>query len=145
MEYIRRVADESVSEERVHKTFRKKRLYPIRSNIGSFPLARYSLKDFKNETWLHWEYYAMGCPLWKGRLEEFSGTLDHEKKEIEFPGEDSLDTFYEKYGFDFDEQPKEVQDMSLINIEQSDWSEWYYSVFDTAPIVNLPIGFSYLY
>ena len=87
----------------------------------------------------------MGCPLWKERLDRFSGTMDHENKKLVFPDEDNEDGFYEKYGFDFDEQPKDTQDMSLVDIGKTDWNTWYNSTFDGAPIVDLPTGFSYLY
>ena len=145
MEAVRQVADESASEERAYKIFPKKRLYHIRTTIGSFPLVRFGFEDFKKESWWHWEYYAMRCPLWKERLDRFSGALDHENKKITFPDEDNEDAFYDKYAYDFDEQPKEIQDMSLIEIEQTDWSTWYYSIFKTAPIIDLPTGFNYLY
>jgi len=146
MKAIRWIADESISEERAYKTFRKKRLYPIRPTIGSFPLARFGFEDFKQETFWYWEYYATdGCPLWKERLVRFSGTLDHEHKKIVFSDGDNEDAFYDKYGFDFDEQSKDIQDMSLVDIGQTDWNIWYYSIFDGEPIVDLPTGFSYLY
>jgi len=145
MEVVRQIENEPISEERAYKTFRKKRLYYISPTIGSFMLDRFGSEDFKKESWWHWEYYAMGCPLWKERLDRFSGSLDHENKKITFPDEDNEDAFYDKYAYDFDEQPKEIQDMSLIEIEQTDWSTWYYSIFKATPIIDLPTGFNYLY
>jgi len=145
MEVVRQVADESATGERAYKIFPKKRLYYIRTTIGSFQLVRFGFEDFKKESWQYWEYYAMRCPLWKERLDKFSGALDHENKKITFPDEDKEDAFYHKYAYDFDEQPKEIQDMSLIEIKQTDWSTWYYSIFKKAPIIDLPNGFNYLY
>ena len=139
------IADESIPEGRAYKTFRKKRLYSVRNWIGSFPLVRFEFEDYKKETLLYWEYYTIRTPLWKARLDRHSGVIDHDNKKIAFPSEDDEDAFYEKYAFDFDEQPRDIQDMSLIDIERKDWSTWYYSVFENAPIVELPTGFSYQY
>ena len=87
----------------------------------------------------------MESPLWRARLDRFSGDLDHVNKKISFPDEDNEDRFYDLYAFDFDEQPGDIQDMSLINIEKSDWSSWYYHIFECPPLVELPTGYSYLY
>jgi hypothetical protein len=140
-----KIADESIPEGRAYKTFRNKRLYRVRTAIGSFPLARFQFEDYKKETLWYWEYYTMRSPLWKARLDRFSGVIDHENKKISFPIDDDEDAFYERYAFDLDEQPREIQDMSLIDIEKSDWRAWYHYIFEDAPIVELPTGFSYLY
>ena len=87
----------------------------------------------------------MESPLWRERLDRFSGDLDHDNKKISFPDEDNEDGFYDRYAFDFDEQPRDIQDMSLIDIEKSDWKSWYYYIFDHPPLVELPTGFSYRY
>lgn len=145
VEKARHIASESLPGERAYKVLRKKRLHYIRTVIGSFSLARQQVENHKQDTFCHWEYYTMESPLWRARLDRFSGDLDHVNKKISFPDEDNEDGFYDLYAFDFDEQPRDIQDMSLINIEKSDWSSWYYHIFECPPLVELPTGYSYLY
>ena len=60
----------------------------------------------------NWLYYAYECPLWKKRISEYGGKVNHSKKEIEFDEEDDetgysvFDKFHLKYEYEPDEQPK---------------------------------------
>jgi len=120
----------------IYNTLKIKRLFSISNKIGCFNLKRYSLFeqieegssddnyiDFLTEIWNHWEYYAMRSPLWLSRLPK-ECSIDHLKREIVFPSaavanaDDADDDdvikeqFYELYGYELDEQSKEVMDMS---------------------------------
>jgi hypothetical protein len=51
-----------------------------------------------------WLYYCRQTPLWRTRIQEYGGTIDTQNKRIAFPSDDSLEQFYDKYGFEIDEQ-----------------------------------------
>ena len=112
----------------IYNTLKIKRLFGISDQIGGFNLKRYSLFDnyidFLTEIWNHWEYYAMRSPLWLSRLPK-ECSIDHMKREIVFHSADAdaaddaddaadeiKEQFYELYGYELDEQSKEVMDMS---------------------------------
>lgn len=97
----------------VYDTLMHKRFVSIDQDIGSFTLARDSFPDLEKEIWFHWEYYAMGSPLWQKRLSKWGGSVNHITKKIEFPTDEMQEAFYELYAYEFDELPKEVQAMSL--------------------------------
>jgi hypothetical protein len=97
----------------VYDTLMHKRFVAIDKDIGLFVLARDRCADLKKEIWFHWEYYAMGTPLWQKRLAKWGGTVNHTTKKLEFPTDEMQEAFYELYGYEFDELPKEVQAMSL--------------------------------
>ena len=139
----------------IYNTLKIKRLFGISVKIGCFNLKRFSLLsvltkahheeahdeeahdeeassfdyiDFLAEIWNHWEYYAMRSPLWQNRLPK-ECTLDHIKREIIFPADDEEDIikerFYELYGYELDEQCKEVMDLSHkdlpFSVSLKDW------------------------
>ena len=56
----------------------------------------------------HWEYYAYRAPLWKHRIDEHKGTLDHDTKSIIWEDDDLLEQFYQAYGYDTDEASRET-------------------------------------
>lgn len=56
----------------------------------------------------HWLYYASFIPLWEKRIVHFNGTVDYDKKEVNFENDDDFENFYELYSYDVDEQPHEV-------------------------------------
>ena len=62
-----------------------------------------ALYAFRN----HWEFYASRCPLWQHRLGQYNATFDDHEKPV-FPSDDHLESFYETYGLDPDEQSRDV-------------------------------------
>ena len=60
----------------------------------------------------NWLYYASFTPIWEKRIEEYNGIIDDEKKTVLFSDE-NMEEFYELYGYDVDEQSKEVQDKMM--------------------------------
>jgi hypothetical protein len=57
----------------------------------------------------HWLYYASRCPLWRERIDQFGGSIIDEEKMIIFENDDLLEGFYDKYGFEMDEQTLIIQ------------------------------------
>ena len=121
----------------IYKTLSIKRKYKTRNIIGSFKLARDELPDFINDNLLHWEYYAFGVPLWEKRVNSCFGNVDHNKREICFPDnedtysslEDLCEKFYKQYGYELDEQPSNIQSLSLHEIKPLCWKGWICKLF----------------
>jgi hypothetical protein len=91
---------------------------------------KYTNKNtFKTLFWFHWEYYASFSPIWAQRITQFKGKIDHINKKVVFieePDDDLMQEFYELYGYEPDEQKKEVQDKSIIDIEKvNNWTIFY--------------------
>ena len=66
-------------------------------------------KDLNHCFWYHWEYYAYKSPLWKNRFDKCKIKINDEKKTINFKDEDEYEEFYEEYGYEPDEQSKEIE------------------------------------
>ena len=108
-------------------TLNRRRLYGIHENIGSFKLPRFhysSHQKLVKECWFHWEYYIHQSPLWINRIEKYKGKPNHDKKEIDWENEDDMQEFYKYYGYELDEVPQEIQNMSLKAISKENWKKW---------------------
>ena len=118
---------------RVYKTLHEKRKYQINTNIGAFQLARFKQQTDVVKLWdkslgytyddvdryisayLHnWEYYAYQTPFWKEIFDKHK--VSFKKKQIKFPNNDLLESFYDTYGFEPDEQSNETHQKSIIPI-----------------------------
>ena len=69
----------------------------------------------KYELFHHWEYYAYRSPIWKERIERYKGYPNHKKKMILFLNDMYEREFYDKYGYEPDEQPLEVQKKIILS------------------------------
>jgi hypothetical protein len=58
----------------------------------------------------HWVYFASFSPIWEKRIIDYNGTIDHETYRVDFSDDDSLEEFYEEYGYEPDEQCREVSE-----------------------------------
>lgn len=106
-----------------------KRLYYIDSTIGCFNLERFTWDnhiDFKNEMLLKWEYYATRTPIWKERIERYKINFDIINKTVEFDDSNEEEDFFNKYNFELDEQCKELQECSLLELKRCYCKDWIY-------------------
>jgi Asp-tRNA(Asn)/Glu-tRNA(Gln) amidotransferase A subunit family amidase len=69
---------------------------------------RYSREELVRMFRYEWEYYSYFTPIWKKRFEHYSAVLNHTTKKVEFPSENIEEMFYQKYGYEPDEQPSNV-------------------------------------
>lgn len=116
----------------IYDTLMHKRYVSIDDFVGSFELERFKWsthEEFINELYFHWEYYAMGSPLWLKRLQKFGGIINHNQRKIEFISEKGEEGFYDLYAYELDELPKEVQEMSMKRVNNTDGKAWYRHVF----------------
>ena len=74
-------------------------------------------KEYWKQIWYSWEYYAYSSPLWKKRIDENGGKLNHTKNCVVFKDDDLQENFYETYGLEPDEQDKVTQDKFICEYE----------------------------
>ena len=83
-------------------------------------------EDLENAYRYNWLYYASFSPLWKKRITEFNGTIYNEERKVQFMCEEDEEQFYDKYGYEPDEQQIEVQNKSIQKIiKQRDIGSFY--------------------
>ena len=79
--------------------------------------------------WYNWEYYASFSPVWLQRIQKCKGKHNHETKRIEFPEDEEIDwpeEFYSQFGYEPDEQKKEIQEKSIRKIERErNWEQFF--------------------
>jgi hypothetical protein len=56
----------------------------------------------------HWLYYASISPVWRERIDNCNGYINNQLKTITFENEDDQEEFYDEFGYEPDEQPKEI-------------------------------------
>jgi hypothetical protein len=61
----------------------------------------------------YWLYYASRSPIWQERILEHGGVIDELTCKITFQYESREDQFYEKYGYEPDEQSVDIQQKCL--------------------------------
>lgn len=74
-----------------------------------------------------WLYHAAFSPIWFNRIKGYKGYIDYQKNEVKFITEDCEEAFYNKYGYEPDEQPLFVKENTLgknVN-EKSTWQQFF--------------------
>jgi hypothetical protein len=77
------------------------------------------LSDLQNIYYYHWLYYCLDTPVWRNRIFKYNGQINHEKKIIVFDDEDTLQEFYDNWGYYPDEQPIWVDDKTIGSAKQT--------------------------
>ena len=65
------------------------------------------------------------------------------KKLIDFDDDDELEEFYFRYGYEPDEQSKEIQDKSIKEIKNNYIHNWINEIFDNKMQNKIRIKFNY--
>jgi hypothetical protein len=76
----------------------------------------------------HWLYYASKTPLWRKRIQDFKGVVCYEEKKVIFKEDEDdelLQAFYDNYGYEPDEQKKEVQNKCIGNKSNGGNKTWF--------------------
>ena len=119
IEEIKRRYDDD-NDVPAYKILSKKRCYNIDKKIGIFgdlPRFKFSSQNqYRCEILMHWEYYAYKTPFWREIIDKYGGSINEEMRTVEFK-DDSMDLFYNLYGYELDEQPLYLQNMSLDCID----------------------------
>ena len=93
-------------------------------NLFKLKRDKENIVEFYHYKWL---YYASKSPLWASRIAMFNGTINNEKKEIEFQEEDDLQYFYGIFGYEPDEQPLNIQNkcLEITKDKTRNWENFY--------------------
>jgi hypothetical protein len=94
-----------------HRLFKTAAIYPAHKHISVLFLT--TDIGFRQQYINNWLYHASFSPLWRERIQDFHGIIDHISQNVVFPDDDCFDNFYSLYGYDTEEQPLEVQRKSL--------------------------------
>jgi hypothetical protein len=94
--------------------------------INLFKLARQNVTNLQDKYNTGWLYHASFSPTWFERIRKHRGYIDYERNQVKFITEECEDAFYDKYGYDPDEQPQNVKDNCLKHInEDNHWKQFY--------------------
>lgn len=95
------------------------------SSLGLFQLKR-NHQDIEHAYLEKWLFHASRSPLWEKRILDHHGRIDNKRQSVEFEDDDWLETFYEQYGYEPDEQPVEIQNKSIQPLHNGKtWYEFY--------------------
>uniref|UniRef100_A0A6C0ITE9 Uncharacterized protein n=1 Tax=viral metagenome TaxID=1070528 RepID=A0A6C0ITE9_9ZZZZ len=85
------------------------------SNVGLFKLVRnkYSENNLKTAWLNNWEYHASFSPIWLDRIKRGGGYVNYTYKRIEFINDECAEVFYAEFGYEPDEQPKNIYDKAI--------------------------------
>jgi hypothetical protein len=109
----------------------KARIYSIHPDTGLFTLKRNQPFHNIKEAYLYnWLYYASFSPIWKKRVEEFQGTINHPEKSVHFLDLDKEEEFYTQFGYEPDEQSQECHDKSIKALPKLTWKEWFQQEYE---------------
>ena len=116
---------ETIENNRTWKLLRNVCKYTIRRE--AMDIFETSYQDFNYTNLDNWLYFASFSPIWKLRIEKYKSIQNHQTNTIDFEeNDDTLEDFYENYGYEPDEQPKEVLEKILyINPKpQLSWADF---------------------
>lgn len=88
--------------------------------------------DILNIYWYNWLYYASFSPIWSERIQKYGGKLNHELQTVEFqedPDDDLMQEFYGQFGYEPDEQTREVQEKSIQPLVTTKTCQNFYETF----------------
>jgi len=90
------------------------------------------LHKIYNDDWL---YYACQSPIWKNRIDSFNGVENVDARTIEFIDSNDEESFFNKWGYEPDEQPKIVCEYHI-----GTGKEPQYNIMDFCKIYNIKIA-----
>tara|TARA_B110000967_G_scaffold124507_1_gene127273 strand:+ start:513 stop:1805 length:1293 start_codon:yes stop_codon:yes gene_type:complete len=170
IEYVQSVCDDDIplnsnGNPQIYKTLEYKRCFPITPHISHFHLSRHTRSNIHEDVMKRWEYFAYRCPLWKERFDSNDITIIHDGENgkngemVIFNNDAELESFYETYGYDPDEQSSEVHYRGIPNLSPTDSNDicspmttcnnkfnvWCNTIFNCNPIIELDNDNYFLY
>jgi len=78
--------------------------------------------NIEKKYYYNWLYHASFSPIWSNRIRDHQGYPDYNKQMIVFK-ENKIDSFYNLFGYEPDEQKKGIQEKSIIKISKK--NSWH--------------------
>ena len=92
-------------------------IYNDKEFLSLFEIQRKDEKKKRDAYLYDWLYYASKSPIWSERIQKYGGKIqENNTNKIIFEKEEKEGDFYEHYGYEPDEQKKEVQERSIQEI-----------------------------
>jgi len=121
---IQKYKTQTIQENSLNKCIQPHQIMPLAITnstneskwFSSCSLDRKSIPQEKMREMYHdqWLYYASFSPIWRERIQQRNGTINHETKRVEFNEEnDDFDNFHNSFGYEPDEQKKEIQEKNI--------------------------------
>ena len=111
------VKDDEIKQYYTINSLEFGRTYKFLRNVCKYTIRREAMdifgtyyQDFNYHNVHNWLYFASFSPIWKLRIEKYGGVRDYQTQKICFNTDDKIEEFYDNYGYEPDEQSKEVQD-----------------------------------
>ena len=98
-----------ITQQTTWKILRTHRLFPHHHSCQI--LTSNTPPNFDNVRF-NWLDLCIGCPLWDQRIKNNSAYIKENK--VTFNNDDDFEDFHNKWDLEFDEQPLEIQQMSII-------------------------------
>jgi hypothetical protein len=74
----------------------------------------------------NWLFHSSYSPLWRERIIEHCGIIDTKKQTVEFANDDCEENFYQRYGYEPDEQKPDIQCKTIQQIlHKRNWYDFY--------------------
>jgi len=144
------------NEIRPYRVLSKMCLFNLNENnyLSLFQLTRNAInnKQLHDLYFYHWIFCASFSPIWLTRIKQYHGTVDFQKKNIQFESEDNEEYFYNKYNYEPDEQPLSIQNKNIPNIDSGNnidnksnitWSA-FQKKYNTNGIIDVFINESFI-
>ena len=106
-----------------YKILKNYSLYGIDPIIGIFDLQRNNIEDLRDLYMYKWETFFHKSPFWKENVEKYEGSFDDNNMPC-FKNTDHEEDFNNTYYLEFDEQPLDVQNKYLININSISFDDF---------------------
>jgi len=81
-------------------------------------------EDIRNAYLNYWLFYAYKSPIWKKRMDDYKAIIVEKDKKVIFEEEELMQSFYNNYGLEPDEQKIEIQN-KCIGDDKDKPSNWF--------------------
>ena len=96
-------------------------------HLSLFRLERETLKGIilTDLYFNNWLYHASFSPVWFNRIKKYRGYVDYTCQKVLFVDEDMMQLFYDKYGYEPDEQSQNTTDKCLKHNDGINWTAFH--------------------
>lgn len=85
-----------------------------------------------NIYYYNWLYHASFSPIWLDRIQKYGGKINFERQTVEFqedPDDELMQEFYGQFGYEPDEQTREIQEKSIQPLNTTKTWQSFYETF----------------